>query len=74
MNVINIEDKLKAKRQAAKDEEHKAFFRKMFADAPPHILKEMQKAINNGDLELYKRVTEPIIMRKTIAEYNKGML
>lgn len=70
-DVLDFNERLAAKKQ--EDEKNKAmeFFWDMFGDQPNHIKLEIAKAIQEGNKERYMELTQPIIIRKTMMEFNK---
>lgn len=70
-NVINATDRFKALQKNQELEDLKQQFLEMFKDQPKHVFMEICKAILDGDKEKYFAITNPIIKRDSIKEYNR---
>jgi len=69
--VIDITARLEERKKKEELEGFKKWFHETFGDQPIEVIKQIREAIANKDQEAYKRITEPIILRKLIIEYNK---
>lgn len=66
----NMEERDRVRQQNKETEKQIAFFMNTFGDQSKEVINKIWVAINSGDLEEYKRITEPIILRKAIKEFN----
>lgn len=69
--VIDITARLEEKKKQEELEGFKKWFSETFGDQPIEVIKQIREAIANKDQEAYKQITEPIILRKLMIEYNK---
>lgn len=76
--VINLMERQKQKHaaalQAAETARLKEFYKQYFADQPKELIQEIYQAIEARDFIKYQELTEPIIMRQVIQEFNTGKL
>lgn len=71
-DVIDFTARLKVKKERELLDRLKESFFRMFGDEPRHVLRDIAQSIADQDEEKYKKLTEPIIMKKAIKHFNKG--
>lgn len=73
VQVIDITGILEERKEEQHKQEQMDYFRSIFRLLSLEELEQVREALKKGDAETYKRITEPIIMREAIREFNKGV-
>lgn len=66
----NLEKRREVERRNKETQDQITYFMKYFGDQPREVLNKIWVTMNTGDLEEFKRLSEPIIMKKLMKEYN----
>lgn len=71
--VIDITGILEERAAEQEIQEQKEYFMWLAGLLSKSELLLMKEAMENGDEELYRQITEPVIRRQAIIDFNKGV-
>lgn len=69
--VVNFSEKLKQRQEEQEKDKQLEFFRELMLELTYEEREQVKKAILTKDEELYRKITEPAILRRAMREFNQ---